>query len=531
MSASGALRELLVFFGTEVDTAPLEKADSLVDKVKKGLVGLAAAFSVGYLVNEFNQVANLADEINDTAAKLGFSTDALQEWRYVAKFAGIEAEALGGAIRKASMEIAGAVESADKAKSFKDLGVALKGANGEARSTEDIFGDTIEALAGITDEQKRAAASSGIFGKSFTELNPLLAQGAVGIAELRKQIRSNGGLLSEETIKRAGEYNDSMDRLGFIATGLKAQLMSGLQPAVTRLTQWLERAIPKALAMAERFKEWLKTSQPLRDALRFVGSMLAIVAARMAPGILLRGVGMLLGKWGAVRGILGRVIATLGRFILRMMIPALLLDDLIVTFQGGDSIIRRILDGWFGEGSTGQVVNWFKGFFSGWDGLTDRVGEFFSFLAEGLNTVGFEIKAAFLGISASIMDAVTSAWNGIVGKAQDTINKLIDLANKIPGVNFGKVDFGGAKGETGKAEMVGGQLMAERQVQAQRLAAATDRAFGTSIRDAAQVSSTINVTVPPGTPATMASRVGAAANRGTQQGLKAAKNALVQKKG
>ncbi len=527
---SAALRELLVYFGTEVDTKPLEKADDLVNTLKKGLIGLAAAFSIGAIAGELKQVANLADNINDTAAKLGFSTDALQEWQYAAKLSGIEAEALNGAIRKASMGIAEAMADATKGGAFKTLGVDLRDANDAARSTEDVFGDVIERLAAIPDEGKRAAASADIFGKSFTELNPLLAQGSDGIANLREELRKNGGLLSKKDIEAAGAFNDELDRLEAISNGAKAKILGALAPALTTVVGWLERAIPKAEAMYSSFKEWLKTSQPLRNALRFVGVLLGVIGAKSAPGLLAKGVGLLAGKWGAIRSVLGRVLMVLGRFILRMALPALLLDDLIVTFQGGDSVIRRILDSWFGKGQTAQVVNFFKGFFTGIDGLLERFGGFGEFLVETFSTIAFEVKALFIGLGASILDGVSGGWNALIQTAQDSLNKLISLANKIPGLNLDAVDFSGAKGSNDNADVAQRALSAERMGQAQRLASAADRAFGTSIADGAKVTNQVTVNVPAGTPANMANKVGNAAQRGTGQSTKAAINALKQKK-
>lgn len=528
--SAGPLRELLLMFGVEVDTSHLKQADGLVDKVKKGIIGLAAVLTTSAIANELRQIANVADEVADTSAKLNFSTQALQEWRYVAKLSGIEAEALGGAIRKASLHIAEATKDAAKGKAFKDLGVEIRDANDAARTTEDIFGDVITRLAAITDPGKRAAASAEIFGKSFTELNPLLAQGADGIAKLRQELRQNGGLISSADIEAAGKFNDELDRLEFVANGAKAKLLGVLAPALTSLAQGLVRGVTKTVAMAQAFKEWVKTSQPLRNSLRFVATLLTVVAAKMAPRALLLGVTSLASKWGLVRGFIGRALLVLGRFILRMAIPALLLDDLIVTFQGGDSIIRRILDRWFGAGSTAQVVAWFGGFFTGIDGLTEGFSGLFDFFLALLATAAFEAKALFLGIGGAILDGVAGGWNSLVSSAEAGLNRLIALANKIPGVDIGAADLSGTKGGTDNAATITKALGAERLGVAERLAASTDRAFGTRIGGGAIVGAPqINVTVPPGTPANLASRVGAASSRGSQQGMKAALAASKQR--
>ena len=46
------------------------------------------------------KTANAADEIADTAAKLGLSAESLQEWNYVAKISGSSTESLNKAFIK-----------------------------------------------------------------------------------------------------------------------------------------------------------------------------------------------------------------------------------------------------------------------------------------------------------------------------------------------------------------------------------------------------------------------------------------------
>jgi hypothetical protein len=524
--SGAALRELLVWFGVEVDSSQLDEADkktnSLAGSIKTLFAGLSAAYLINELKNVVGEVRSAGDELATTAQILGVSARELEAWRHGAKLANVEAAEFSDSLTK--MQRTAADGGLDKA------GIKAKDAAGNFRGINELLPEVADKMASISSETERTAFAVSVFGRSGAKLVPFLSQGRRGLAGMRKELDELGGGLTGAGIDGLGEYDDAVVRLEAGMTSLKANAVVALAPLLTVLTNALARGVPKVMGWVRGVRDWVRHSQPLRNALRFVGVLLGIVAARLAPQLLLRGVVALVAKWGIVRGVLGSVLRVLGRFILRLAIPALLLDDLIVTFQGGDSIIRRILDGWFGEGSTAQVVTWFAGFFAGWDGLTDRVGEFFSFLAEVMNTAAFEVKAAFIGIGASILDGVSGGWNSLIQFAQDSVNKLIGLANKIPFVDMGSVDFSGAKGGNDNAEVAQRALSGERMAQASRLASATDRAFGTNIGGAAVAGAPqINVNVPPGTPATMAERVGKASARGTQQGMKAALAASKQK--
>src|SRR5690606_16347648 len=77
----------------------------------------------------------------------------------------------------------------------------------------------------------------------------------------------------------------------------------------------------------------------------------------------------LVGGWKGIGKLILQALRVLGIFLLRLALPVLLIDELITTWQGGDTIIRRILDGWFGEGMTAQIVGFFGLLTGGWESL------------------------------------------------------------------------------------------------------------------------------------------------------------------
>jgi hypothetical protein len=159
--------------------------------------------------------------------------------------------------------------------------------------------------------------------------------------------------------------------------------------------------------------------------------------------------------------------AILGKILLRLALPALLIDELITTFQGGDTIIKRILDGWFGAGTTAMIVDWFNNLFAKEDEFEQHTadtaekirqthGELWADVYEiftlgiGSMTHGWDyfvksledsadgwkiffaatadyMQSAFLSALDSIRGAFVSLWNGIVSGVQDLVGKVREI--------------------------------------------------------------------------------------------------------
>ena len=77
---------------------------------------------------------------------------------------------------------------------------------------------------------ERDALAMKIFGKSAQDLNPLIAQGSAGIAELTDEAKSMGAVLSDETLAQLGKFDDSVQRLKAGSDAAKNALGTVLLP-------------------------------------------------------------------------------------------------------------------------------------------------------------------------------------------------------------------------------------------------------------------------------------------------------------
>lgn len=217
-----------------------EKASGLASSFKKGF-GIAAK-SVGVLttatgalgagfVKASGDVAAYGDNIDKMSQKMGMSAEAYQEWDAVMQHSGTSMETL-----KASMKtLANAAETGSDA--FDKLGISQEDiAN---MSQEELFSATITALQNIDDETQRTYLAGKTLGRGATELGALLNTSAEDTQAMKDRVHELGGVMSDEAVKAAAAYQDSLQDMQTALTGLKNNLVSEMLPAVTTVMDGL----------------------------------------------------------------------------------------------------------------------------------------------------------------------------------------------------------------------------------------------------------------------------------------------------
>ncbi len=194
-------------------------------------VGAAAVSSAKSLTDMTVGAAAYADEILTTATVAGVSAESLQAYKYAAELVDVSMETLTGSMAKHIRSMSSARDgSADMIEAYGRLGVAVSNADGSLRSGEDVYWETIDALGKMEEGAERDALAMKIFGKSAQDLNPLIAQGSAGIAELTEEAKRMGAVLSDETLAQLGKFDDSVQRLKSGSDAAKNALGTVLLP-------------------------------------------------------------------------------------------------------------------------------------------------------------------------------------------------------------------------------------------------------------------------------------------------------------
>jgi hypothetical protein len=361
------IQELVATLGIDVDSQVFSRAEAAIRGVTTGLLGLAAA-GVGAIVGLGAIVRSTAEagaHVKDLSNKLGVSTQALQELEYAAKLDGIDFESLTTGLRMLSRGVQEAKDgSTEFAATFRKLHIDPKFSN----DTEEMLKQVADAFADgkLKTQAEKTSVAMQLFGRSGTELIPLLEEGADGIEELRARARELGIVMSDETIAASAKFDDTLDDLGFALRGLKFAIGTPLIGAFTKLATAIS-------AIVVETQKWIKTNLPkFLDKTATAGKNLEIVLTGIKVSLSALAIGLGLYKlslvsitletlkltaaqlaWGSAaliagaRAALGAALAiapwlAIGAFI------ALLANDLYVFVEGGDSLIGRMIH-WFDQ--------------------------------------------------------------------------------------------------------------------------------------------------------------------------------------
>jgi len=401
----GVLQEVLAKFSIDVDTSKLSKAGGLIGGFTSGLRGLggliAGAAVGGVIKGMVTDMVDLGSSINDMSARLGVSTNDLQEWQYVIGQTGGQAsdvEPMFRTLQKNIAEVGGA--SAKAGGLLDELGVKTKDAEGKLRPMGEIATDAGVAIAALEDPAQRSKAALDLFGRAGGKLIPVFAEGREGFAGMVEQYEALGGGLSEDAIGALDDLGDKTDQFELALNGLKAQMVVGIAPAITKVTSY-------AGLLAANFRKGDEGGGHLKNVLIGVGIAGAIAgAAALAPWLL--------------------TIAALG-------LVGLVVDDVITAFEGGNAVTKRFMDYIFGKDASDDIfrkikkdVNDLSKDIAAQNGLLDKLAVTFGTVGGSIVKFFADDIPAAIGVATKQMKGADTTWRDLFKDAGTLEQEVTD---------------------------------------------------------------------------------------------------------
>lgn len=257
--ASGEVEEL----GNTTETAS-EKTLSFSDVLKANLLseaiiggfkalGKAAVDAAKKIATTFTDTVQWADDLATLSVQTGLSTQALQEYEYMAGLIDTDVSTITGSLTKLTANMNGAKDGTGAAAdAFAALGVAVTNEDGTLRSSQEVFDQVIDALGSMTNETERDATAMAIFGKSAQELNPLIAAGSDALANYRQEASDMGYVLDDEALGGLTAVSDGMERLKNAGTTIGRNLASALAPFADSI---VTTAMPAVMDLVGAFQQ------------------------------------------------------------------------------------------------------------------------------------------------------------------------------------------------------------------------------------------------------------------------------------
>ena len=414
--------------------------------------------------------AETADEILTLSSKTGIAAKTLQEMQYASELVDVPLETMTGSMFKLGKSMDAARSgTGSQADAFKALGISVTNSDGSLRDSKEVWYEAIDALGSVKNETERNVLAQKIFGKSFADVNPLIAAGGDALKGYMDEAGKMGAVLSDADLEALGKLDDTIQKLKatFAATG--AKLGAAFIPILQSLMPILENNIIPAVKQFADFvaKVSEKFSNLSPEMQGFVLKLIAIAAAAGPTLIVVgklfdgfkKGIETFLALKNAF-GIVGGAFKSLGALMMAnpiiliiaaIAVAALLIithwepiKEFFVNLWGGitavfstawEAIKGVVLGIWNGIVSVASTI-WggLTGFFGGlWDGISSAATTAWNGITSGLSTIWGGVKSTASTVWGGISSFFTGLWDTWKTNSSATWETIKSAASTIWG--------------------------------------------------------------------------------------------------
>ena len=334
------VNEVVTRFSFQGDLKPQRDFNKGLDSSIKLLAGMAAGVTVaaGAMFAWANSVFSTIDPIVQLSRETGVAVESIQELGYAASVNGSSLEAVTASVREMTKRI-GEFEQqgSGPAKEVVDnLGISFRDAAGEIKSADQVMLDLTDTMQGMTEAERMNVLDKLGIDPSMIQLLSLTGD---EIDSLRARA-SRLGVVTEEQGDAVAAYNDSLTTLRFGMQGVQNMVAVGFAPMMGDLV--------------ERFIELLEANHDLIvNGLTWLGEVIEAtmgMLSRMWPVFAAVALGFTIAKIAAIGfgGVMSVILSPVVLITAAIVAAILIIDDLIVAFQGGQSVIADFFESFFG---------------------------------------------------------------------------------------------------------------------------------------------------------------------------------------
>lgn len=433
--------------GAKKDLGDTEKkVKQFSDRLKSGMgtaakwgagITTAAVGVAGAATAMVSKVADGADHVDKMSQKIGVSAEYYQEMDYVMGQSGMSIDSLQTSMRTLVGSMDGAANgNAKNAAAFERLGVAVTDSQGNLRTQEEVMKDTLSALQGVENQTEKAKLANELFGRSGSEMMPLLNGAAGSIDEMRERAHELGAVMSDDMVSDGAAFNDTMDDLQRSFGAIARDALGELMPALTEIGQQVVAMMPEISAsLGPVISAIGKLIPPVMQLLKAILPPLMTLIQRLAPviGTVLKvaidGVVLVIkgfsAAWTAVRTVVSAVWGSIKEaFTEGTGVVMAIFGPLVNYYKEQWNNIRKVFNG---------IIDFVTGVFTGnwekaWEGVKEIFGGVFNGLMEMFKLpINFIINGINLFIKGLNMLKIPD-WVPFVGGKSLNIREIPQLA-------------------------------------------------------------------------------------------------------
>lgn len=421
------VNEVVTRFSFEGDLKPQRDFNQGLTSSIKLLSGMAAGVTAaaGAMFAWASSVFDSLDPMVQLSRETGVALESIQELGYAASVNGSSLDAVSASVRKMTKRI-GEFEQmgGGPAKEVVEkLGISFRNANGEIKAADEVMMDLTESMQGMTEAERMNVLDKLGIDQSMIQLLSLTGDEMDGLRARAQRL----GIVTQEQGDAVAAYNDSLTTLKFGMQGVQNMVAVGFAPVMGDLV--------------ERFVELLEANHDLIvNGLTWLGDVVTSTVGmlqRMWPVFAAIAAGFVIAKVAAIGfgGVMSVVLSPVVLITAALVAAILIIDDLIVAFQGGKSVIADFFESFFGidirpalQAIVGAVME-----------MVDLIVRLFAPAVDSImsmfKAIAALIRGDFSGAWGHITDGLSSMlefWGGLFNAWRDGVVVLIEgIANLL----------------------------------------------------------------------------------------------------
>lgn len=399
------VNELITKFGFIGDLAPQETFNANLKASIGLLAGMGAAIqgSAGAMAAWFTSIIDGLDPLVQFHRETGLSVEGLQELGRVAELNGSSMEAVTSSIGEMTMRIGefvstGEGEMADIA---KRLGMSFKDSQGKVKDATQTFTELSDKMRGMSHAEKFSLLDKMGIDRSMVQMLSLSRE------ELDKSLKQarDWGVVTTAQADAAAEFNNSLKDLRMGYSSVSTQLALSFLPMLKDIIDGM--------------REWLHANADLiKNGLHHLGEIIFSVAGmirRLLPLIGLATAGFVIWKIAAIglRTVLSTIFSPVLLITAAIVGILLVIDDLVVAMQGGQSVIADFFKDTWG-------IDIVPGLLAIKDAVMVVVDYIIAIFKQGIEN----IKLLFSALSKLVTGDFQGAWDDVVKSFTDSVALL-----------------------------------------------------------------------------------------------------------
>jgi hypothetical protein len=361
----------------------LNDAAKRLDTFGKSLQGIGTKMAmlgagiVAPLAGAAKLFADMGSDMVDMSQRTGVSVEALSELGFAAEQSGADLGTLEGSLKKMQKMLFEAASGSQSAQeTLASLGLSVEQLS--KLSPDEQFKLIADRMSQITDPTLKTATAMAIFGKSGTQLLPMLSSGAKGIEELQQQARDLGLTMATEDAQAAEAFGDRIDVLWKVLKKIVFTIGSAVEPVLSAM-------IESTVKLVVMIGDWIKNNKALIVTVFKIGLAIAAGgAAIVALGTAVAGIGAVLGAAATILTGIGTVFTFLVTAI------AALISPIGLTIAGLSALVAYFV---YTSGAGSRAMQW----------LGERFGELKDTALAAWQGIGDALAAGDIALAGKIL--------------------------------------------------------------------------------------------------------------------------------